>query len=73
MGRPFTGACCAYSISPCLARLGRRSDVTPCDTSVTVHSLFRRAWTTHHWEDHPTPRPSFRASPYYHLAFSDER
>ncbi len=43
--------------SPCLARLGRRSDVTPCYASVTVHSLFRRAWTTHHWEDHPTRDP----------------
>lgn len=43
--------------SPCLARLGRRSDVTPCYASITVHNLFRRAGTTHHGEDHPTRDP----------------
>ncbi|GFE27396.1 hypothetical protein Sliba_78490 [Streptomyces nigrescens] len=43
--------------SPCLARLGRRSDVTPCYASVTVHNPFRRAGTTHHGEDHPTRDP----------------
>ncbi|BCK73637.1 hypothetical protein Srufu_075900 [Streptomyces libani subsp. rufus] len=42
---------------PCLARPDRPSVVTPCYTSVTVHSLFRRAWTTRHREDHPTRDP----------------
>ncbi|MCR8574163.1 hypothetical protein [Streptomyces sp. Isolate_219] len=49
--------------SPCLARLGRRSDVTSCYTSVTVHNLFRRAGTTHHGEDHPTRDPSSGRAP----------
>ncbi len=30
---------------------------TPCCASVTVHSPFRRAWTTRPWEDHPTRDP----------------
>ncbi len=49
--------------SPCLARLGRRSDVTPCYTIVTVHNRFRRAGTTHHGEDHPTRIPCSGRAP----------